>query len=256
MLLGTDVAELGELLGVTSPEKETLVALTCAQAKRQQEEDCIEQLREQGSATKLNSLNISDGVSEDLVTGNEPISTQQQQPQQQQEERPEDTLDMKDHVDSSTTSFPGAEEMIGTSGDCRKLTRSKKRRVCQEHAKTRNVSLHPEEFQKLQEEDPSLKGIRDAASGLHVSAAGPGFYKKNGLIYHHWTRTPPGRDDELISVEQPHVVLPCVMPRQQDVLTLCHWQGTWVGTRQHKVYPDSIGQLYNFIPRSRGDDWY
>ena len=63
----------------------------------------------------------------------------------------------------------------------RKLTRSQKRGVYQEHVRTKNISLHPldltsEEFQNLQEEDLSLKNIRDAASGLHVSAAGPRFY--------------------------------------------------------------------------------
>ena len=226
VLLGTDVPELGELLGATSPEEEALVVLTRAQAKRQQEEERIEQLREQQSATRPNSLNIRGGVSEDSVdTGNEPISTQQQeQPQQQQKERLEDTLGTGDQVDSPTTPFLGAEfseEMFGTSRDRRKLTRSEKRRERQEHARTRNTSLHPldltpEEFQKLQQEDPSLKGIREAASGVHVSAAGPGFYKKNGLIYRRWT--PPGRDKESMSVEQ------LVLPRacRQDVLRIAH----------------------------------
>jgi len=175
----------------------------------------VEQLREQESATKPNSLEPSSGISQNPANAvTEPTSTQQEQ---QHEERQEEALRMRDQQDSPTPIPFGAEfndEMFEVSRDHRRQTRSEKRRECQEHARTQTESvrihpldLTPEEFQKLQEEDPSLNHIRDAASGGHVSAAGPGFYKKNGLIYRHWT--PLGRDKESMSVEQLVLPQPC-----------------------------------------------
>ena len=89
------------------------------------------------------------------------------------------------------------------------------------------LEISAEELQKLQEEDPTLSVIRKATSG-DISAAGVGFYKKEGLLYRHWT--PPGRVEDDMSIEQ------LVLPQQcrEMVLQLaqmCHLLGIWARRR-------------------------
>ena len=71
------------------------------------------------------------------------------------------------------------------------------------------------ELRRLQEEDPTLAKVREAADGYPCSA-GVGFFRREGLIYRRWI--PPGRDQEEMAVE--HLVLPQVC--RKSVLELAH----------------------------------
>ena len=74
-----------------------------------------------------------------------------------------------------------------------------------------------ETLQKLQQEDPSLDGVRRAAKGEPSTATGIGFFERDGLVYRQWT--PPGMpDDPDMAIEQ--LVLPSAC--RNAVLKLAH----------------------------------
>uniref|UniRef100_A0A1X7UJV3 Uncharacterized protein n=1 Tax=Amphimedon queenslandica TaxID=400682 RepID=A0A1X7UJV3_AMPQE len=99
-----------------------------------------------------------------------------------------------------------------------KLTKRQQRQVNQSAAHqgipVHSLDLTTQEFQQLQEKYSSLEAVRAAADG-RVSRAGPGFFRKDGLVYQHWK--PPGRGEES-EVEQ------LVVPREcrRMVLQLAH----------------------------------
>lgn len=77
------------------------------------------------------------------------------------------------------------------------------------------LDLSIQELQQLQEEGETIAAVRKGAE-VEINAAGKGFFKKEGLIYRHWT--PPRRDEEKMVIEQ--LVLP--QKCRKMVLELAH----------------------------------
>ena len=71
-----------------------------------------------------------------------------------------------------------------------------------ENGATPTLDFSAGELQKMQQADPSLEKIREAAWDVPNSSGG-GFFERNGLLYRRWV--PPGREEEQ-GVEQ--LVLP------------------------------------------------
>ena len=106
----------------------------------------------------------------------------------------------------------------------RRLTRAQKKENKQKHQQSGSTGgetpKHPleitgEELRTLQSADTTLEACRRAADGK-ASTAGAGFYWKDGCLYRHWT--PPGRDDQDMSVEQLVLPLQC----RRTVLQVAH----------------------------------
>ena len=66
------------------------------------------------------------------------------------------------------------------------------------------LELSAEELRKLQEGDDTLAVLRKVADGQSSTIAGPGFFRRDGLLYRRWM--PPGCNEEGMMVEQ--LVLP------------------------------------------------
>ena len=123
--------------------------------------------------------------------------------------------------------FAGMEENDGVflppRREKKKMTRREKRLARKEYATPEgadNVVRHPldmspEELRRLQDSDPSLAKARKVADGQPSTAAGEGFFRKDGLLYRKWT--PAGRDNDM-SVDQ--ILLP--KSCRQHVLHLAH----------------------------------
>ena len=110
------------------------------------------------------------------------------------------------------------DELFGCSRERVRLTRKQKRSDRQQYAakqKTHPLEVTIQQFEKLQNEDPTLDSVRKAVAGDNVTAAGTGFYRKNGLIYRKWT---PPRQGVDMTVEQ--LVVPETCRRQ--ILEVAH----------------------------------
>ena len=100
----------------------------------------------------------------------------------------------------------------------RTLSKEQRRAIRQQHhttpESTPDISITADELREIQDRDPTLTKVREAADGK-CSTAGVGFFKREGIIYRKWI--PPGRGDEA-AIEQ--LVLPTQC--QQTVLELAH----------------------------------
>ena len=67
------------------------------------------------------------------------------------------------------------------------------------------LDITADELREIQDKDPTLTKVREAADGK-LSTAGVGFFKREGIIYRKWI--PPGRGDEA-AIKQ--LVLPIVL---------------------------------------------
>ena len=193
VLLGKDVPIFDQLLGSmeASPESEgrtdeALVVVTRAQARRNLEEELLRREKELLARAKPNPV------------------------EKETSESPRET--------ETNTPSPPEEEGKQLSKDHRRTLRQQcaEGKEDEEGAK---VSKHPleisaVELKVLQDKDETLVKIRRAADG-HPCSAGPGFFRRDGLLYRRWT--PPGRGEES-AVEQ--LVLP--QECRKTVLELGH----------------------------------
>jgi len=116
------------------------------------------------------------------------------------------------------------DELLEGGRERQRMSRRQKRRDRHQHwsQQATKVEQHPldmtaETLQKLQQEDPSLDGVRRAAKGEPSTATGIGFFERDGLVYRQWT--PPGMpDDPDMAIEQ--LVLPSAC--RNAVLKLAH----------------------------------
>ena len=85
------------------------------------------------------------------------------------------------------------DEIFAQSRENKKFTRREKRENPLLYNQEQVTSEPPrhifdttmDQFRSLQESDPTLETIREAAKG-HPSTAGVGFFEKEGLIYRRW----------------------------------------------------------------------
>ena len=103
-----------------------------------------------------------------------------------------------------------------------RLTRRQRRAGRHKHATVGTggpditAELSAEELKELQEKDDTLAVLRKVADGQSSTLAGPGFFRREGLLYRRWT--PPGSNEEGMVVEQ--LVLPVCC--REVVLKLAH----------------------------------
>ena len=220
VLLGTDVAELSELLGsetLKGPQQkdEALVVMTRAQAKKQEIVEATQHRKELESGGQAKPVVEVDSDGEDA--GQEPMPTEVsgevQTPSQDQSEG----LAIYDFDD----------DIFVASREKRKLTRTQKRVERRQHAQgpeavaedgqlgRHTLELTSEELAEMQRADKTLVAVREAAEGT-PSTAGGGFFKRDDLIYRRWT--PPGHNTEEMAVEQ--LVLP--QECRRTVLHIAH----------------------------------
>ena len=115
-----------------------------------------------------------------------------------------------DGVEEQETGVMGAEfhpDLFTGGRERAVLSRCQKRLQRCEHAATTQDGrkeheldqLSATELKALQENDaiPILSAVRQAVDG-EPSIAGPGFFRRDGVIYQRWT--PPGRDGETMEV--------------------------------------------------------
>ena len=74
------------------------------------------------------------------------------------------------------------------------------------------LDLTAEELSKLQEEDPTLEGVRRVADGENSTAEGTGFFSRDKLVYRRWV--PQDRPSE--TIEQ--LVLPSACRKEVMLL--------------------------------------
>lgn len=98
------------------------------------------------------------------------------------------------------------ESLIGNSQNKRKLTRQEKRAIkagYNRQPKFRHfLDMSSEKFQEMQQNDPTLKSVLEAARG-NPSTAGVGFFERDGLVYRRWV---PPRQNAHFEIEQ--LILP------------------------------------------------
>ena len=177
VLLGTDVPQLTELLGGQSKEsklEDVLVVTTRARARQQLEEEILRREKEVRTGAKPNPA-----------------------------------------VDSERA----GSEQEGSSEVFPTLSKEQRRAIRQQYHTTPEstpdiLDITADELREIQNKDPTLTKVREAADGK-LSAAGVGFFKREGIIYRKWI--PPGRGDEA-AIEQ--LVLPTRC--RQTVLELAH----------------------------------
>ena len=195
VLLGTDVPHLLELLVPKEDPRpeEALAVSTRARAKAQETEAAIQQRAEQESGVAPNPMVALEEATTASDAGS-PVSKE----------------------DLMGASFDP--DIFLQTKERRKVSKRQKRMDRRRHSKEANVSgldINATELQELQEADTTLAEAHKAADG-GSSTAGRGFFKQNGLLYRRWT--PPGRDCELMSVDQLVLPLQC----RQAVLKLAH----------------------------------
>ena len=166
VLLGTDVPELFTLLSrVRSQDESGMAVVTRSKLKQQQMEDREEHARDLQSGARPTSM--------DEPTAKETCSVPETQ-----------------NYDSS---IPGAafHQDLFTGGRPRKvLTRSQKRERKKEHSEhgpsraqeCQKWEFCPEEIQRLQREDETLKEIRDVAADSALEKE-PEFFQREGTYY-------------------------------------------------------------------------
>ena len=217
VLLGTDVEELGELLGegilkkAQEQKDEAVVVTTRAQARRQEREEAIQHQKELESGARANP------VTEEETNGEE----------DRPELRPEEvSIPSQEQGESTMIGGEFEDDIFVTSREKIRLTRSEKRIARRQFAQglgaeeetgpiQHALDVTSGELAEMQGADETLVAVRKAAEGT-PSTAGSGFFKRDGLFYRQWT--PPGQDAEEMAVEQ------LVLPQQcrGTVLHLAH----------------------------------
>ena len=201
MLLGTDVPHLSKLvsgqLGGKSPHQvEEALVVTRARARQQSEEEKELRMKDANSGVQPHDLDST--VSED--------------------EDGDNRRSVKDLPQLDDDLFMGGREK-------KRLTKQQKRENKKKYStnntepeepKLHHLDISAEELKILQETDPTLKEVREAANGHHPSKAGVGFYREKGLLYRRYV--PPGKDMEDMAVTQLVLPLQC----RQTVLKLAH----------------------------------
>ena len=192
VLLGDDVPELQQLIGVSQPKDsspsssdDVLVVVTRAQAKQRLAEEIIRRERE-------------------VLSGAQPT--------------PIEGLGPGDSASGDPSSSPAPEIPATLSQDQRRSLRQMGKVSEDSHSEGKGpveaLELSADELQRLQETDSSLAKAFEAADSRGI-VAGVGFFKRGGLLYRRWT--PPNRGDEY-EIEQ--LVLP--KPCRKTVLELSH----------------------------------
>ena len=183
VLLGTDVPELGELLGLNLQPSNVLATTTRSQAKKQMEQELDLQQKDELSGARLTSL----GAACDT------------------EEEPFQNLD---------------DELFGTSQEKVYQTRSKKRHDRHKHWEP---GQEPEAEQLEEELIPHAMDIATGEMKILQKAAknqpcgsGVGFFERDELLYRRWI--PAGRDKECMAVDQLVVPTQC----RKTILNLAH----------------------------------
>ena len=210
MLLGTDVPEMVNLLGLTKgtdqmekrSSNEALMTTTRAQAKLQMEDEENCQLKQVYSGIKAKAI----------------------------EKMEENKCTEEGTQEEESWMFEFDDKLFGTGRQKPRLTRSEKRAIKQEYrqdlgleeekeSEDTTVNRHAvdiglEELKTLQETDSTLDAIRRA---IHhpSSKAGTGFFKRDGLMYRQWA---PLKQNGESTVEQLVLPLQC----RKTVLNLAH----------------------------------
>ena len=203
VLLGRDVAGLLEMLqnkeGTVRTE-EALAVMTRAQAKKNEEERVeLEKIQQQEGIKQptTTSDTSTDEMPDDQVAKMVPNTTNT--PDDQQAEMLTDL----DVTDDQIAEMPiGAEmdpDLFLEVKKHQQLTRREKRQQRREVAQnkqTHPLDLSPIELRRMQQEDVTLKGIREAMNGA-TGASKMVFHEENGLIYRQWI-SPHGEDSSPI----------------------------------------------------------
>ncbi len=217
VLLGTDVPELGDLLGkveITSGHTQgadAMVVTTRARAKQQEHDEDVQLQRQNESGVRASPVTEGDQASELCHAPDTAVSAQTS--------ADEETV-------GPIVGAEFSEDLFNTGRARVKLSRSEKRAARRQYAGVRGeadspetVPLHTldmpaEEVRKLQWADKTLEAARRAADG-ETSTAGVGFFWSGGLLHRRWQ--PPGRGLEM-AVEQLVLPLEC----RPTVLHLAH----------------------------------
>ena len=229
VLLGTDVPELkalltGDLKPPAQQTDEALVVMTRAMAKKQEEEEAIQAQKEKESGAQPHVLMETQKQDGDgRFPSAAPASGDQTNASNL--EQTETLMQADIGEDDSTNGWWQTldEELFVQSHNKKHLTRKQKREQrlkYQQRQKDSQTQLHPldismSEFRDLQQKDPTLQQIRQAAEG-RPSTAGIGFFQRDGLLYRRWI--PPRQGTEGVEVEQ------LVLPKEcrEEVLKLAH----------------------------------
>lgn len=160
VLLGKDVPEFDQLLGSMeassgsrSCQKEAMVAVTRAQARKQLEEELLRREKELLAGAKPNLMESEQGKS-----GAETMEIVQA------EEAKQLTKDQRRQLHQQCQEGEKGEEELNKH----------------------SFDLSVEELRALQEKDATLAKGREAADG-HLCSAGVRFFRKEGLLYRRWT---------------------------------------------------------------------
>ena len=214
VLLGTDVPELsllpkGELeedkQEIRDSETACMVLTRAASRKKQTTEQMLKKMQ------------VQSGVKpKDLVNFGTPQSKVEPDSDVKEKSGSDDTLhDWIHSVD---------DKLFSRTHNKKRLTRSKKRKDRRKHHLVQDTSNIPpphildmssKDFKELQQQDPTLSAVREAAKGC-PSTPGVGFFIRDGVLFRRWI--PPGRSDEAMEVEQ--LVLPSKC--RQEVLHTAH----------------------------------
>ena len=211
VLLGTDIPELPQLLQgnlTREPGQEldtgcAYVVTTRAAAKKQQQTEFEAQQRQLQSGVQSKPLEAigdetavvqqdDNNVDQDTHDCEQPLDVEQTQ---------ETDHAQSDSDDDWITSFD--DDMFGSHKERQRLTRKEKHenrekfspQECDNKRFSHALDMTASEFSQLQQQDPSLVAIREAAKGK-PSMAGVGFFERDGLVYRRWI--PRGRPQEEI----------------------------------------------------------
>ena len=204
VLLGTDVPNLVELLHSNSVRQSgrseaVLAVMTRAQTKKSAEEDPP-----------------ADGRGENPDPETMSVEMEQVKPSSDRTDKVgEVVLEVEPEWNFDDDLFTPGRQRV-------RLTRRQRRACRRKHAAVGTggpditVELSAEELKELQEKDDTLAVLRKVADGQSSTMAGPGFFRREGLLYRRWT--PPGCNEEGMVVEQ--LVLPVCC--REVVLKLPH----------------------------------
>ena len=193
VLLGTDVPELGKLLGVDLGHSEALAVTTRAQAKQREEQEKDLQQRDLRSEASVT------GIDEPSLAGSEWLNTFDEELFEGGRERTRPSRSQKRAERQKHWEPTAVEEERDTPLDISR------------HA----LDISAGELKSLQEKDASLDAVRKMAED-HPCSTGVGFFLKDGLLYRLWT--PAGRDKQDLAVEQLVVPAEC----RRTILKLAH----------------------------------
>ena len=226
VLLGTDVPEMTELLqeiqlkaqvnntASTCPMDRALAVETRAQARRRERAAVIETLKELASPAHPTSLDES--VAEEPLSQTTTGSAESDVPHSETSAQIVEASCQEDM--ESEPDFPFDDDLFEKHRERQHLSRSQKRQDRYSHYRAA-MEKHPldltaEELSRLQEEDPTLEGVRGVADGENSTSEGTGFFRRDKLVYRRWI--PRDRPSEMIE----QLVLPSAC--HKEVMLLAH----------------------------------